>query len=82
MVAREMLSMTNAMADKFTEGQGGAIEITSEMIEAGVSVLADDWGVIGAHAASELAEVVFRAMVVTGSGSVLNSQNVETPRCG
>ena len=39
MVARETLSMTNPMSDKSTEVQAGAIEITSEMIEAGVKKL-------------------------------------------
>ena len=68
------------MGEKPTSEDG--IEITPEMIEAGVSVLADDWGVIGAHAASDLAEVVFRAMMAAAPGSVLNSRNVETPRCG
>ena len=58
------------------------IEVTPEMIEAGVSVLADDWGVIGAYAASELTEVVFRAIMAVAPGSVLNSRNVEAPRCG
>ena len=33
--------MTNAMSDKSTEGQAGAIEITPEMIEAGVGALFD-----------------------------------------
>ena len=49
-------------------------EITPEMIEAGASVLANDWGVIGAHAASELAEVIFRAMMTAApsSGRVLH----------
>lgn len=63
------------------KGTGG-VEITPEMIEAGVSVLADDWGVIGAHAASDLAEMVFRAMMAAAADSVLNSRNVEAPRCG
>ncbi len=62
--------------------ESGEIEVTPEMIEAGVSVLADDWGVIGSHAASELTEVVFRAMMAVAPSSVLNSRNVEAPRCG
>ena len=56
-------------------------EVTPEMIGAGVSVLADDWGVIGAHAASELVEVVFRAMMAAAPGSVLSCRNDEAPRC-
>ena len=52
------------------------------MIEAGVSLLADDWGVIGASAASELAEAIFRAIMAVAPGSVVNSRDVEAPRCG
>ncbi len=52
------------------------------MIKAGVSVLADDLDVIGAHSVSELTEVVFRNMMAAALGSVLNSRNVEAPRCG
>lgn len=33
------------------------------MIEAGVRVLADEWGVIGNYSAEELAEAVFREML-------------------
>ena len=58
------------------------VQITPEMIEAGVSVLADDWGVIGAHAASELAEVVYRAMMAAAPGNMLTSRNVEASRSG
>ena len=58
------------------------IEITPEMVEAGVSVLAEDWGVIGAHAASELAEIVFRAMMAAAPDNMLTSRNVEASRSG
>ena len=68
--------------EKRQAGKSLKVEITSEMIEAGVSVLADDWGVIGAYAASELTQVVFRAMLAVAPNSVLNSKNVEAPRCG
>ncbi len=52
--------MTNAMSDKSTEGQAGAIEITPEMIEAGASVL---YRMETAFAREEIwAEEVYRAM--------------------
>ncbi len=50
------------MADRPAPETGG-IEITPAMIEGGVKILADEWGVIGEHAAEELAGAVFRAML-------------------
>jgi hypothetical protein len=39
------------------------IEITPEMVKAGVGVLADKHGVVSEWAAEELAQEVFRAMI-------------------
>lgn len=51
------------------EACGRARIVTPEMIAAGANLLADEWGVIGPHAAEELAEAVFRAMIeASGSG--------------
>ena len=38
------------------------VDITPEMIAAGVGVLWDERGIVGPYAAEELAEAVFRAM--------------------
>ena len=57
-----MTDIIEAAASKEAGAPGKEIEITPEMIEAGVRVLASEWGVIGEVAAEELAEDVYRAM--------------------
>lgn len=49
-------------APKLNAENSPVIEITPEMIEAGVSVLADRYGVVSEWAAEELAREVFSAM--------------------
>jgi hypothetical protein len=48
---------------------GAEGEVTPEMIRAGVTVLAEDAGVVSEYVAEELAELVFRAMMAAGPGS-------------
>jgi hypothetical protein len=58
-----------ANGDKAPEAGAPAdeIEITPAMIEAGVAIISDDWGVLGRGSAEELAELVFRAMAFVQS---------------
>jgi hypothetical protein len=43
--------------------QTGVIEITPEMVDAGVEILAERYGIVGPFGAQEIAEDVFRAML-------------------
>ena len=52
-------------------------EVTPEMIRAGVEVLEGDWGVIGNHAAEELAELVYRAKHFANSINAVSSSDGE-----
>ena len=56
------------------------IEITPEMVRAGVEILAEKWGVISEYGAEELAEVVFRAMMDSAPYALVPCGNAEDSR--
>jgi len=49
------------------------VSVTSEMVEAGVHVIAEEYGVTGDNVAKELAEEVFRAMIAVWPDRILLS---------
>jgi hypothetical protein len=53
---------TNARAEAAPQGDGAPVEISPEMIKAGVEMIADQYGVCGADIAPDLARDVFIAM--------------------
>lgn len=71
-----MTGRTAARADD----QKSEIEITSEMIQAGAVVLADEWGVIGELYAGELASEVFRRMMAASVAFGESSAGGVAPR--
>jgi hypothetical protein len=68
--------MTDMPAPRGTTGSPTAeIEITLEMIEAGVVVLEDQWGVIS-EGAEELAETLFCEMLKVGGYTMVRNHGV------